>query len=155
MIKIFVWPEIAMKESTIDFKDNLVISITSPGSKHVKIIGTNVHKFHFHDVREPLELMDGSTMMPMSKEIAESIAELAINNRDKRVLMINCEAGISRSPGVAIGIARHLKCDPNENELKNQFPCFNMHVAKLVEEAIKTKLIKLVRRVLTKELENT
>jgi len=153
MINIFVWPEIAMRETTVDFKDNVVISITSPGSEHVNIRGTNVHKFHFHDVREPLELMDGSTMMPMSKEIAESIAQIAVDNRDKRVWMINCEAGISRSPGVAIGIATILRTEPDAAELKKQFPCFNTHVAKLVEESVRVKLIELINRVLLGELE--
>jgi predicted protein tyrosine phosphatase len=143
MINIFVWPEIAMRKTTIDFKDNVVISITSPGSEHVSIKGTNVHKFHFHDVREPLELMDGSTMLPMSEEIAESIAQIIVDNRDKRVWMINCEAGISRSPGIAIGIASVLKTDPDIKKLKQQFPCFNTHVAKLIEESIKIKLIEL------------
>lgn len=141
MINIFVWPEIAMKETTVDFKGNLVISITSPGSKHVNIKGTNVHKFYFHDVREPIELMDGSTMMPMSEEIAESIANIVVSNRDVRVCMINCEAGISRSPGVAIGIASALKTDPDVTELKRMFPCFNTHVAKLVEDAISKRII--------------
>jgi len=37
--------------------------------------------------------------------------------------MINCEAGISRSPGVAIGIASVLKTDPDIKELKRLFPC--------------------------------
>lgn len=140
MIKILVWPEIAMKESTTDFKDQLVISITSPGSEHVKIKGTNVHKFHFHDVREPLELMDGSTMMPMSKKIAEEIVEAAMNSLDNKVWVINCEAGISRSPAVAIGLASRIETSPGVKELKQLFPCFNQHVAKLIEEALEIRI---------------
>jgi len=140
MINIFVWPEIAMRETTVDFKNSVVISITSPGSEHVSIKGMNVHKFYFNDVREPLELMDGSTMLPMSEKIADEIAQIVIDNRDKRVWMINCEEGISRSPGVAIGIASVLKTYPDVNKLKSQFPCFNTYVAKLVEEAIRRKM---------------
>jgi len=65
--------------------------------------------------------------------------------------MINCEAGISRSPGVAIGIASVLKTDPDIKELKRLFPCFNTHVAKLVEEAIKIKVIELCKTTLEGE----
>jgi len=143
MIKIFVWPEIAMKETTVDFKDNLVISITSPGSEHVSIKGTNVYKFHFHDVREPLELMDGSTMMPMSEEIAKSIAEIAMNNRDKRAWMINCEAGISRSPGVAIGLASYIATIPDRKKLIELFPHYNKYVCQLIEDAMEVQMKEL------------
>jgi predicted protein tyrosine phosphatase len=140
MIKLFVWPEIAMANTEIDFKDNLVISITSPGSEHVRIKGNNVYKFHFHDVREPIELMDGSTMMPMSEEIAESIVDIALNNRHCKVWVINCEAGISRSPGVAIGLGRFIDTKPSCEELMRDFPCYNKHVSRLIEIEMRKRL---------------
>ena len=143
MIKIFVWPEIAMRETTIDFKDNLVISITSPGSEHVRIKGDNVHKFHFHDVREPLELMDGSIMMPMSESIAEAIAEIAMANRDCNVWLIHCEAGISRSPGLAIGLASYINTEPTRKKLIELFPCYNKYVCKIIEDAMELKMKEL------------
>ena len=113
MIKIFVWPEIAVVKSTLDFEDNLVISITSPGSEHPKIRGTNVHKFHFNDVPEPIELMDGSIMMPMMESIAKEIVNLAIKSQHNRAWLIHCEAGMSKSSGVAIGLASMFKDYPN------------------------------------------
>ena len=146
MITLFVWPEIAVRETTVDFKDSLVISITSPGSEHPKIKGNNVHKFHFHDIREPIELFDGSTWLPMSESVAEAIAQVAVKNMDKNVKnvwLIHCEAGISRSPGVAIGLSRYVNFNLTTDELIKQHPCYNKYVCKLVEKAMRKEIDKL------------
>lgn len=136
MITLFVWPEIAARETTVDFEDNLVISITSPGSEHPNIKGNNVHKFHFHDIREPIEFEDGKIMMPMSESVAEGIAKVAINSKNNNAWMIHCEAGISRSPGVAIALSRFFTFNKSTDELIKAFPCYNQHVCKLIEGAM-------------------
>jgi predicted protein tyrosine phosphatase len=76
----------------------------------------------------------------MEKEIAESIVEIAIDNRGCDRWIIHCEAGVSRSPGVAIGLAKYFKVTPNERRLKELFPHYNKYVAKLVEEALHRKM---------------
>ena len=139
MIQIRVLPIWGMKDE--DFKDALVISIVSPSMEHPKIKGSNVHKFHFHDVTEEYFLEKQNRIIrPMEKEMAESIVEIAMSNRHCDEWVIHCEAGISRSPGVAIGLAKFIKTIPDEEELKRLFPCFNKHVCQLIEEAMEVKM---------------
>lgn len=123
-----------------NFMDRLVISITSPGREHVPMHGTNIHRFHFHDVTQRYDLDGGRIILPMEESIAEQIAEVAWQNRDKDRWIINCEAGVSRSPGVAIGLAKHLAMRPNVKLLKKMFPMYNLHVAKLVGESMRKRM---------------
>jgi len=136
MINIYVLPEIAVEGS--DLKDAFVISIVSPGREHPKIIGSHVHKFHFHDVGITYELPDGRLIQPMSETIAEAIVDLAMHHRYCDKWVIHCEAGISRSPAVAIGLSKFLKFNPNRRNLKKMFPNYNKHVCKLIEEEMET-----------------
>jgi predicted protein tyrosine phosphatase len=141
MIKISVLSEREVMRQ--DFKDMLVISIVSPGREHPPMQGENIYKFKFHDVTEDMFVQSNSFhgIMPcMNKEMAESIAEIAMNNRYEDRWVIHCEAGISRSPGVAIGLASVLKTRPSKAVLMQLFPCFNIHVAKLIEDAMRAKV---------------
>jgi predicted protein tyrosine phosphatase len=142
MISIHVYSEMAMVGQ--NFLDHLVISIVSPGRQHPMMQGTNIHKFQFHDIAEEYMIESESRIIrPMEKEIAESIAEIAMNNRDCDRWVIHCEAGISRSPAVAIGLAKHIALRPNRQQLKKLFPHFNKHVCKLIEDAMQIKIDEL------------
>jgi len=141
MINIQVLSERAVKGQ--DFKDALVISITSPGQEHPKIKGSHIHRFHFHDVTEIYEMSDGRLIQPMSKTIAEAIVDLGMCHRhcDEWIIhceewIIHCEAGISRSPAVAIGLSKYLKFNPNRRNLKKMFPMYNKYIAGFIEEAM-------------------
>lgn len=144
MIRVFVLSK-AMAEGIGKFNHRaLVISIGSPGSEKAKIKGDHVHFFQFHDIDTQLFLEDANLIMnPMSVEIAESIAEIAVNNRDKKAWIIHCEAGISRSPGVALGLSKFLKFDTDMEELERMFPCHNRHVRRLVENAMQKRIDEL------------
>lgn len=138
MISIHVYPEMAMVGQ--NFLDLLVISIVSPGRQHpIGMHGTNIHKFQFHDVTEEYMVND-RIIRPMEKEIAESIVEIAMNNRDCDRWVIHCEAGISRSPAVAIGLSKFIAFRPNRQQLKKMFPLYNKYVCKLIEEAMQVKI---------------
>lgn len=144
MIKLFVLSR-DMVEGIRDFASNaLVISIGSPGGEPAKLKGENIFKFQFHDITEELFIEDKNMIMrPMEKEIAESIAEIveiAMSHRDKKVWVIHCEAGISRSPGVAIGLAKFIDTEPDQVRLEKMFPYHNKHVRKLVEKAMRDKI---------------
>ena len=139
MINIRVLPIWGMEDE--DFGDKLVISIVSPYVEHPKVKGNKVYKFHFHDITEEYFLSTTHRLMqPMGKEIAESIAEIAIDNRDCEEWVIHCEAGISRSPAVAIGLASVIDTNPSVGALKKLFPSYNKHVEALVREAVKAKV---------------
>ena len=139
MISVHVYSEEAMVGQ--NFFDHLVISIVSPGREHPKMQGTNIYKFQFHDITEVYMLENENRVIrPMEKEIAESIAQIALDNRDCERWIIHCEAGISRSPGVAIGLAKHIALRPGIQRLKSMYQCYNKYVAKLVEEALAKKI---------------
>ena len=134
MIKLKIFSKM-MVEGIRDFPNHvLVISIGSPGRENAKIKGENVFFFQFHDIDTELFIEKESKIIkPVEKEIAESIVDIAFRNRDKKIWVIHCEAGVSRSPGVALGLARFIDFDIPLNKLEKQFPCYNRHVRKLIE----------------------
>ena len=138
MIRMYVLPEIAVENQ--DFGDKFVISIVSPGREHPKIIGNHVYRFHFHDVGQIYELSDGRIIHPMSESIAKDIVNMAMLYKHYDEWIIHCEAGISRSPGVAIGLSRYLKFQPNRRILKKMYPLYNKYICRLIEEAMDIKI---------------
>jgi predicted protein tyrosine phosphatase len=83
-------------------KDLALISITDPGSKEdmsetyskFKV----VHQVSFWDVEAPFNKYE-----PINKEQAEDLISFIYDNLDRQ-FFIHCEAGISRSAGVALAI---------------------------------------------------
>ena len=145
MIEIMVLPAVEMEGKNIT-SDTLVISIVSPGVIHPKIDGEHVYKFNFHDVTEEYFLdQQNKIIRPMEYEVAESIVETCMNHRDKKRWIIHCEAGISRSPGVAIGLARYIDLNPNAGQLVKMFSCYNKHVRNNIEKAMRAKLLEIDR----------
>ena len=143
MIEIMVLPAVEMEGKNIT-SDTLVISIVSPYVIHPKIGGEYVYQFEFYDVTEEYFLeKQNKIIRPMEYEIAESIVEICMNHRDKKKWIIHCEAGISRSPGVAIGLARYIDLSINVETLVNMFPCYNKHVQMNIEKAMKAKLLEI------------
>jgi predicted protein tyrosine phosphatase len=143
MIRIHVYSEREVTRQ--NFFDHLVISIVSPGREHLpEIIGSNIHRFKFHDISQEYFLENQNKIIrPMEKEIAESIAEIAMDNRDNDRWIIHCEAGISRSPGVAIGLAKYIALKPHRLQLIEKFPLYNKYVCKLIEDAMEKEIEKL------------
>ena len=145
MIDLMVLSAAEMEGKNIT-SDTLVISIVSPGVVHPKIDGEYVYKFSFHDVTEEYFLdQQNKIIRPMEYEIAESIVETCMNHRDKKRWIIHCEAGISRSPGVAIGLARYIDLSPNVDKLVKMFPYYNKHVQSNIEKAMRAKLLEIDR----------
>lgn len=137
-IEVYVFPRMAMEGMKYD-DDMMVISIVSPNVVHPVIRAKHVYQFHFHDVTEEYQI-DSGVVRPMEYAIAEQIAEVAIRHRDKKEWIIHCEAGISRSPGVAIGLSRYIDLFPGTDLLCKMYPHHNLHVRKYVEKALREKL---------------
>jgi predicted protein tyrosine phosphatase len=148
MISVHVYPEAALHNQNL--LDTFVISIVSPGRQHPKMEGSNIHKFQFHDITQEYFLEKQNMIIrPMEKEIAEQIVELAIKNMKDDRWIIHCEAGISRSPGVAIGLSRFIKLRPNRRMLKKAFPMYNKHVCRLIEEAMEKRMKDIDKELLS------
>ncbi len=115
------------------FDGDMIISIESPGDKHARnVYGIKRLDVQFWDVTE--EIMDGEKLWrPLDHCHAEMIVEFMdahIANSDR--LIIHCAAGVSRSPGVAVGLSRYFDLGKTENDLRDLYPHFNLVVAKKI-----------------------
>lgn len=86
----------------------IVISITEPESPEARLAESEqrlaVLRLQFHDTERESELY-----LPLSSEQAEQIIAFVLANRDQvQRIVCHCEAGISRSAGVAAALAKWL-----------------------------------------------
>jgi len=121
----------------VDIEPNsFVISIMSPGGRHPKFQGpVAVLETQFYGIDRTRNI-NGVLIHPISREQAIAIVKEAMKNKDKSNWMIHCEAGISRSPGVALGLAKIIKYHVSVEELERRYPCYNRYVRRMIEEAI-------------------
>jgi len=144
-MKLWVFSLDMVESIEVFSKKVFVISITSPinvGGRPAKIEGKNIHRFEFQDIQEELLLEDRHMIIrPMEKEIGDMIVDAVIQNKEKPVWVIHCEAGISRSPAVALALCRFFTFENTDvYDLEKRFPCFNKHVRKMVEGAMLRRL---------------
>lgn len=85
--------------------------------------------FRENPVRQK-ELLDGC----MQDHHAGSIAHFVKNLPENLLLVVNCEAGVSRSPGVVLALRRFYGGD-EEEVFKKAIP--NMYVTSMVTEALR------------------
>lgn len=119
---------------------DMIISITSPGMEHPRPDTGDIPRLnlHFHDVIEE-ELIGTELWRTIDPSQAELIIDFVDDNIEKsECLIVHCQAGMSRSPGVAIGLSRYYQFS-NENELRSQFPHFNITVMKEIHKAWRKK----------------
>jgi predicted protein tyrosine phosphatase len=145
MPKLFVLSLNMVEDIRYFSKETLVISITSSantGGKLARIEGKYVYRFEFNDIYKEYFLEHKNLLIrPIEKEVAEEIVDVVMNNKDKKVWVIHCEAGISRSPAVAIALAKFFKFDNEDvNSLKKKFPSYNKYVKNMIEEVMIEKL---------------
>ena len=112
------------------FDKDMIISIMSPGQTHprMNVYGVPRLNIQFHDIVEEI-CVENTLWLPMQPEYAAQIVDFMQESFpwcDR--LVIHCEAGISRSAGVAVGLSRYFDLTP-ENTLRDQHPHFNIHVA--------------------------
>lgn len=116
-----------------------IISITSPEQPDAEIIGENVFRFKFHDIREDL-IVHNTLWRALDVDMANDIAEVIINNKYMKSFVIHCEAGISRSPAVALAISKFFETNPDTEKLELLHPSHNRYVRKMIEEAIERRI---------------
>jgi predicted protein tyrosine phosphatase len=114
------------------------ISITDPNKKPAKINHSekNILRLNFYDIEEQLVLPDGSIVEPMHKEDAEKVRIFLFNNKqDIELLIVHCEAGISRSAGMAAAISKYYNKDDMYYFTSGKF-CPNMVCYRLTLEEL-------------------
>lgn len=77
------------------------------------------------------EIIDGCFKEGHAEEIASFI-----ETTRRRLFVVNCEAGISRSPGVVLALRRHYGGDVNE-PFEKAVP--NIHVASLLGQVLRKR----------------
>lgn len=119
-----------------DFSDAYVISIVSPNQQWPVFASKDVLRIQFHDVDKRLQ--SGKNIYePMHRDQAKGIAMFFLAHKHQATRWIACcEAGISRSPAVAIALTEFVRGEPCAEQLIERYPCFNRHVYRYVYNAL-------------------
>lgn len=117
-----------------------VISITDPESSDPNLrlndYCVGILRLKFHDTEEST-VRDGKLLVPMSKEQAQSIVEFVVKNaKSVDSIVVHCEAGLSRSAGVAAALSLILRGTDKEFFL-TYIP--SMHCYRMVLDAFNFK----------------
>jgi predicted protein tyrosine phosphatase len=91
------------------YPDDFIISITDPNSAPVKIKQdeSNVLRLEFYDIEKDIMTLDGNIFHPISDEQIDLIYNFVNGNKDRiDNLIVQCEAGLSRSAGIGAAISK-------------------------------------------------
>ena len=144
----FKWCRQEVAEFCLLDEEHVHICITTPRSRAIRPrCGRTAINLFFHDLdpeairrtdaairdaAKAQELIDGCLTEQQAREI---VAFVQATPEDKTVL-INCEAGISRSPGVVLALRRHYGGD-TEEVFNRAHP--NVHVTSLVTRVLSNR----------------
>lgn len=107
---------------------DIVISIMSPGMSHprpdVKCLARL--DLQFKDTMR-YEVHEQGFSDAQAQEVVDFVEKWLV---DCTRIVVHCEAGMSRSAGVAVGLARYLLSD--ENDVRDRKPHFNLDVAQKI-----------------------
>lgn len=114
-----VYSRQAIEDAAAHEVPHIIISIRTPGDRHA-ILRTNEHtlnvlRLSFHDLNdaamEHVEVRDQYEAECFNAEHARRILAIVKTNPDAQRLIVNCDAGISRSPAVAAALSKILARD--------------------------------------------
>ncbi len=113
-----------------------IISIGPPGKTTADLDETlfdNVLRLHFHDADPNVSHGQVKGMMLMNNGQVKSIIEF-VENHDPDTLFVQCQAGQSRSCGVAYALHKHYN---NGGDLKQGWDNYNRFVDEKVSESLR------------------
>ena len=125
------------------------ISICEPGSDvaadlPVLTPAPNVHVCFTHDITQEISLVNGEIVSPFSPDQAQSMVDFIKANADKKVWLVHCTMGVSRSGAVVTFIRDYLKKQGQTMpwvDFKRLNPHIipNQHILKLLTETSPTE----------------
>lgn len=117
--KFIVYSRTAVQVVAMPLVPHVIVSISTPGDMPAEI-GTNfwtrrLVQLQFHDlddyVMQHVEIKDQYEGQCFNKQHAREILEAVADCPDAEVLVVHCDAGLSRSPGVAAALSKILVGD--------------------------------------------
>lgn len=130
---------VTLKDDIQEGKSIAIISITDPTFSHPEIPEwpelRGVLKLKFHDTDK---LDPHFNYVLMDDNHGDQVASFVEKHKDVDVLIVNCDAGISRSSGVAAAILKHLTGDDNQIFNDRRYNP-NRYVVKKTREALRRK----------------
>jgi predicted protein tyrosine phosphatase len=123
----------------IDRENIYAISITDPSFPLAKLNlrEENILRLQFYDIEQTIKTVDGKVFFPMTDGDSWNIASFMKNNVKKiDILVVHCEAGVSRSAGVAAAISKFFM-NSDDYYFKTFLPnmlCYRKVFNSLVEE---------------------
>jgi len=124
MAKIYIYSR-RQVQRLIPSSKSILISIASPGQNHPKVSGSwRSLQLKFHDIDEVRE--EGDTIINEWHAV-NILKYLDITQPEE--IVINCEAGISRSAGVAVALEEILN---GNNKAFKKYPNHNRRVASTI-----------------------
>jgi len=112
-------------------KENMAIITISDRDYGYDFHPTPHYSFSFKDV------FNGEKGFITTRE-AMRISDIIPELHDKQLICVACDAGISRSPAVAMAIADQLGDEKEKQNIKYTHPHFNLSIYEFIKETIKS-----------------
>ncbi len=135
---ITVMSELEFEKSSNITERDIVISIVSPGRNHPRPTLPCLARLNlqFKDTMwgevSPLAFSDHQ-----AQEVVDFVEKRLLESEN---IIVHCEAGMSRSAGIAVGLARYLLTDEDENAVRDSKPHFNLFVAQKIWKVYREKV---------------
>ena len=120
------------------FDESAMISVSTPDERY----NLNIYGSLYNRIKRILRLefddVDRGSLA-MTEEDAASIAEFVEENKG-RTIIVHCDAGISRSAGIAAAIMKHYNGDDSPI-FNNPWYCPNMLCYRMVLEQLEGRMV--------------
>jgi predicted protein tyrosine phosphatase len=137
---ITVMSELEFEESIDITERDIVISIVSPGRNHPRPTLACLARLNlsFKDTMWG-EVSPLGFSSEQAQEVVDFVEKWLLQSER---IVVHCEAGMSRSAGVAVGLARYLLTDEAENRVRDSKPDFNLYVAQKIWKVYQKKFME-------------
>ena len=112
------------------FDSDLIVSIRDVGYQHSRPDVGKAPRLNINFPDITADLLVGTQLWrAFDQELAVVIVDFVQEHIEQaQRLIVHCEAGVSRSPGVAVGLSRFFPVS-SESILRDEYPLFNVKVA--------------------------